>query len=259
MLQGLATAFRTLTILPVPGKGARDAASSLPWFPVVGAALGGLLYAMTLPFQAIGGASWPEGVALLVVVAEGILTRGLHLDGLADWADGFASMTDRTETLRIMKDPRVGTFAVLALIAVLGAKWIALTRMVEGDSALWVFGALVVSRTIQVELAVSLPYARDDGTAASIVRGAATRHRVGAWLLAALVLVVVLGPTGPAAFLLGLAIARSLGCWFRRRVGGVTGDLLGAGSEIVETAILVACAALGSRLVDLTGWSWVLR
>ncbi len=246
MLRGLVTAVRTLSIMPIPGRDADNMASSLPWFPIVGGILGVLLYGFCLLAELVGlntGLTvWPEGVAFLVVAMGAILTRGIHLDGLADWADGFASITKKERTLEIMKDSRVGTFGVLALIAVFFAKWIAVTRMVGNGSTLWLIAAYVVSRTIQVELAYSLPYARaSGGTGASFVNGALLRHRLGAWLIA-VALLAAIGPYGPVALVPGIAAALVLWYWFRRRLGGVTGDLLGASSEIVETLLLLLVA-----------------
>ncbi|MDD5309554.1 MAG: adenosylcobinamide-GDP ribazoletransferase [Deltaproteobacteria bacterium] len=259
MLGGLVTAIRTLTILPVPGPEAEEPASALAWFPVVGGALGFVLYGLCLLADRVGLGSWPEGTAFVVVFAGSFLTRALHLDGLADSADGFAAMKDREQTLRIMKDPRVGTFGVLALVAVLSAKWIAVTRLVETGTALWLVAACVVSRAVQVELAVTLPYSRaEGGTAARFVTGARPVHRLAAWSTALLLLAAVTGPLGLASLVAGFAAAKVLGRWFTRRVGGVTGDLLGASSEIIETALLFAFATAGNLLSPLAGWSTIL-
>ena len=108
MLRELITAIRTLSILPVPGKGTEDLSSALSWFPVVGALLGGLLYLLALIASSVTDGRWPEGVAAILLLAAVVLTRGLHLDGLADWADAFGGGQDRDHTLAIMKDPGTG-------------------------------------------------------------------------------------------------------------------------------------------------------
>ncbi len=217
-------------------------ASSLPWFPIVGGVLGLCLFGICQLAEVVGLAVWPELVGLDVVVMGAVLTRGLHLDGLADWADGFASMTDKEQTLAIMKDPRLGTFGVLALVGVLLAKWIAVVRLVTLDSTVWIIAAYVVARVIQVELAYSLPYARiNGGTGASFVGGAQRRHRLLAWLLG-LAILAGLGPYGLLALVPGLVVVLILGYWFKRRLGGVTGDLLGASSELGETVVLLFLA-----------------
>jgi adenosylcobinamide-GDP ribazoletransferase len=194
------------------------------------------------------------------MVAGGVLlTRGFHLDGLADAADALGSLAPRERMLAIMKDSAVGAFGVLALVLTLGAKWIAVARLVESGTGVWIVAAYVVSRAAQVELAVVLPYARaEGGTARAFVRDARGVHRLVAWTLAFLMITLVCGPAGVAVLVGGWLLARALGWRFMKMLGGVTGDLLGATSEIVETAVLFACAAAGARLAAWTGWGIVL-
>ena len=110
MLCGLITAFRTLTIFPVPGQEASDYCSALPFFPVVGFALGLLLWLVSLVDKLISGSGWPMGIAALMLLANIISTRALHLDGLADFADALGGGWDRARRLEIMKDARLGVF-----------------------------------------------------------------------------------------------------------------------------------------------------
>lgn len=258
MCKGFVSAMRTLSAIPIPGRDAEKMTASLPWFPVVGAVLGGILYGMWWLLHASGLGGWSEGTALVLVAAAAVLTRGLHLDGLADAADGLFSMTGRTRTLEIMKDPRVGTFGVLCLMLTLGLKWVALKRLVEHEWVIWMVPVSVVSRAVMVELAVSLPYARiEGGTGAPFVRDAGTRHRVLGWMIAA----ILVAPAGPLAFLtpaLGYIAAKILGRIYTRRLGGVTGDLLGAASEIVEIALLLFGASLVATLEDTAWWELFL-
>jgi len=262
---GLTNAIRTLTILPLPGDpGEAGAASSgmataLTWFPCVGLVLGAGLFGLTLLAGFLPGGGWAGGAALVVVAGGVLLTRGLHLDGLADAADAWGSLASREKMLVIMKDSRVGTFGVLAIVVILAAKWIAVARLVESGTAVWIVAAYVVSRAAQVELACALPYAREGGgTAEGFVKGARLSHRLGAWALAILITVAALGPSGAVALLGGWIVARALGWRFVKMFGGVTGDLLGAASEIVETTVLFACAAAGASLASWTGWGVVL-
>ena len=257
MLQGFVSAMRTLTLLPVPGRDAAQMTSALPWFSLVGALLGAMLYGMCLLLDLAGFDSWPEAKALGAVLVVAVLTRGMHLDGLADAADGLFSMTDKTRTLEIMKDSRIGTFGVLALIGVLAAKWISVLRLVENEAILLVIPALTVSRAVMADLAVSLPYARETGgTGAPFVRGAKTRHNVIAWTLAALVSAIA-GPVGLGAFVCGFAAAKLLGRYYRKRLDGVTGDLLGAAGELVEALLLLLSAWVSGFPVAYTHWAFV--
>ena len=125
--------MRTLTVLPVPGRDAGNMASSLPWFPVVGLILGwilcGLAHAAQYVVDMVGpifapdtwypSTPWHGGVAALLLIGGVVLTRGLHLDGLADWADGFWGGHDRDTVLRIMKDSHTGAFGNIAVTCML--------------------------------------------------------------------------------------------------------------------------------------------
>jgi adenosylcobinamide-GDP ribazoletransferase len=248
MIKGFITAIRTLSILPVPGKDADNMASSLPWFPVVGLLLGSILYALVYGARLISGNPWPQGIAAVILGCSVLLTRAIHLDGLGDWADGFGGRGDRVKTLAIMKDPHTGSFGVVAIALALVFKWVALTRLVECDSSIMIIAAFVISRAIMAELASTLPYARaEGGTAAPFVNNARPVHRFVALGVAAILSIVLVGPlAGAVAFCIGWIACRLFGWWCRRWLGGVTGDVLGACNEIVETGILFAGAFYGS-------------
>jgi adenosylcobinamide-GDP ribazoletransferase len=244
MISGFITAMRTLSILPVPGKDADNMASSLPWFPAVGLLLGSILYAIVYGAGLIMGNPWPEGLAAIILGCGVLLTRAIHLDGLGDWADGFGGRGDKQKTLAIMKDPRIGSFGVVAMVMALLIKWVALTRLVEADIPAFIIVAFVISRAMMAELASTQPYARaEGGTAAPFVNNARPAHRFIALGVAALLSIVLIGPpAGAAFFCIGWIVCRLFGWWCRRRLGGVTGDLLGACNEIVEMMVLLSGA-----------------
>ncbi|MBN2301273.1 MAG: adenosylcobinamide-GDP ribazoletransferase [Lentisphaerae bacterium] len=246
MLNSLVTAIRTLTIFPIPGKDTDDLASALPWFPLIGLLIGSLLYGI-----AIISIEWTDGLAVLVIVAEVILTRGLHLDGFADWADGFWGGKDKESVLRIMKDPSVGAFGAIALICAILAQWACYVCLIETNSQVWIIAACVLSRTMQVVLTTTNSYARDTtGTAAPFIENARFSHMAIAIAAASLIILVI----GQFNWMwLGvLAIAwfptRIFGAVCKRRIDGITGDLLGAANQIVEILILaVGCFITSSN------------
>jgi len=241
---GLITAVRTLSVFPIPGRDANSMASALPWFPVVGAILGGSVYAVTYLVNRFLIPDWPEAVALITVAAGATITRGFHLDGLADWADSFGAMNNRKRMLEIMKDSRIGTFGVLALILVLLAKWIAVTRLIHHHACIGIVAAYILSRTSQVGLTTSLPYARPEGgTAEAFVSQAKPIHRWISLLTAAIFIWLLFNGSGLILLLVGEITRIAFGYHCRRRFGGVTGDLLGACSEIVETVVLFRLAS----------------
>ncbi|MEI8186334.1 MAG: adenosylcobinamide-GDP ribazoletransferase [Chlorobiaceae bacterium] len=243
MLNGLVTAFRTLTVLPVPGKDTDTFSRSFFWFPLVGLLLG-LLQA------AIGYAVCLTGLnelsAALVVLGGIALTRGMHADGLADMADGFWGGRNREAALRIMKDPNVGSFGSIALSGMILLKWIAVVKLLQSGAFGFIVAGILLARLVQVLLASSLPYARTEGgTAHSFVSGAGWPHSITA---SALTLVFLVPPLHFSLYALAVALIAALaagliiGILSYKKIGGVTGDVLGAGSEVTEVVVWIAGA-----------------
>lgn len=248
MIAGLITAIRTLTWVPVPGRDCARMATSLNWFPVVGALLGGLLWCLAILMGWLAP-HWTQGHAVVVIVGSTLVTRFIHLDGLADWADGFFGSCEREKTLRIMKDPNTGAFGVLALVMDLLCKWVCVTRLAETNSLLWLISAMVLSRTVQVDLAVGLPYARaEGGKAGPFIQDTHSGQGLNAWIVASGLCLLVSGWAGMLAIFMAWGLARVMAYWFRQRIGGVTGDLLGSASELTELGILFFGAHMGNRL-----------
>ncbi len=237
------TAVRTLTVLPCPGRDAARFADALPWFPLVGALLGALLACL---LAALTPLRWPLGAAALAVLANVLLTRAIHVDGLADMIDALGGGRTRERRLEIMKDSCNGAFGVTAVVLDLLLKTVALARLAETANVRAIIIVFVLARTAQAVIAASLPYARaSGGTAAPFVAGATRRHALAAILIAA-ALIASLSHGNPLA-LAGTAIAAALvaglSIFYRRNFGGVTGDLIGATNEIVETTLLLLAAA----------------
>ncbi len=257
-LEGLGTALRTLTAIPWRGRDGDDFAASLPWFPVVGLLLGAVLYGLSLPWKLIPISPWPAGTALLLAAVDICLTRGLHFDGLADWADSIGGLFGREKRLAIMKDVSLGTFGGLALILALLAKWIAFERLVSCGTAVWVIPVFIISRTMMVELITTLPYARTgEGMGRPFVLGASTRQRVLSHA-ATMALCIPFGPFCLFLLCLGWIETRIFGRRCRHVFGGITGDLLGTADEMVEITLLMICAFLGEGLFPFSGWAGLL-
>ncbi|MEI6639623.1 MAG: adenosylcobinamide-GDP ribazoletransferase [Chlorobium sp.] len=243
MLSGLVTAIRTLTVFTVPGKDTESFSRSLFWFPMVGLLLG--LMQATLAYYG-HLLAWNELAAALVVFAGMALTRGMHADGLADMADGFWGGKGKEAALRIMKDPNVGSFGAIALFALLLLKWIAMLKLIEQGAFPVIVSGVLLARWVQVLLASSLPYARSEGgTAQAFVSGAGASHSAVASILTfcfllplfypdIIALVFVISAAGVAGVMIALLSYR--------KIGGVTGDVLGAGSEVTEALVWVAGA-----------------
>jgi cobalamin 5'-phosphate synthase/cobalamin synthase len=237
-MKSLLAGIAFLTRLPVGRMAvfdAADVARSAGWFPAIGALLG-LFYAC---------AAWLlrehlslAMVAILLVALDAVLTGALHFDGLADAADGFGGGKDREDVLRIMRDHAVGSYGATALILLVALKVAAYARLLS--TAHWFYAIAltpVLGRWALVLLTGWLPYARSSpsvvggmkrpatvwGTATAAVLMAATRYP-RAWVAAAAVLFVTI----------------CFGSYSRRRIGGITGDVLGANLQLSESAALIA-------------------
>ncbi len=256
-MRGFITAIRTLTIIPLPGKEAQKFSSSMIWFPGIGLILGLVIYGLGWLWIKFIGTDWPGGGAVMLLIAQVILTRGLHLDGLADWADALGGKRDKTTRLAIMKDPRVGAFGVIALVTVFLTKWVALVRMLSMGSFIWIVFIMVISRGMMVVLMTTLPYARsEEGMASPFIKDISPGQKIGAHI-SCLILCLLAGPTGLVFYGLGWVITRFLKSSYVNGFGGITGDLLGATNEIVEMILLLICAANSRLILDYTGWDWV--
>jgi adenosylcobinamide-GDP ribazoletransferase len=253
-MNGLITALRTLSILPIPGKDAEDASQSLIWFPVAGLLLGLILFFVAIfpEFFTETGEVWVEGLAVLLLIGSIILTRAIHLDGLADWSDAAWGAHTKEDTLRIMKDSSIGTFGSAALICILLAKYACFVALLDTGGKNWIIIAYVVSRTAQVWMAASNDYAREDGTGSAFIKGASRSHALRAAVLCGIIVLVATQPLTFRSLILsaGAMVTAALfvslfGMYCRKRIGGVTGDLLGTCNELTETIVLFIGASCG--------------
>ena len=255
MIEGLRSAVRTLTVFPCPGKG-EDISASLVWFPLVGLLLGSLLYLAGAVWRFLFSGQWYAGAGLAMVALEVWLTRGLHLDGLADWADSIGGNYQRERRLAIMKDTRLGTFGVLALILATGSEYLSLQRLMASGSIIWIPCIFCLSRDMMVELITTLPYARPEGMGKAFVQGASTRRRFMSHAVS-IAICLAFGPLGISLFLLAWLLTGIFRYRCRHSFGGITGDLLGTGNEIVEICLLSVCALPGRHILCYTGWNWL--
>jgi adenosylcobinamide-GDP ribazoletransferase len=238
-----------LAFLTIAGRARPPRTRDLVWFPVVGALLGAVLGLIWWGAENI----WPSAVAAaLVVAADLALTGLLHVDGLADSADGLLPHLDRDRRLAVMSAPDVGAFAVAAVAATLLLRWSALAAQpVDGWRSVVVLAAIwSASRAAMVLVLTTQPYARagEGGLASRFLDDRPGGGRLPAAVAATAVVVAVVagavGDTwGPACLLTGLGAGLLVVLLARRRIGGYTGDVLGALGMVIETVALVALAA----------------
>jgi adenosylcobinamide-GDP ribazoletransferase len=238
----VATAFFTRVPVTTPACRAEPLADAAWAFPLVGAGIGGVAAFSFLLVQLLGLGDWPA--AVLAVLAGVVLTGALHEDGFADTADGLIGGHDRDERLAIMRDSRHGTFGVLAIVLSVLLRAAALARIGEAVYAgLALVAAHAASRSVLPFAMRALGAARADGLGAAAGRPR-TPLAIAALVIGLLVTLAALGPTrGAIAFGLAGASISTLGMLAHRRIGGYTGDVLGAFEQIGEIVILLTAAA----------------
>lgn len=239
--------LRFLTILPLPAlcrQTEEDLVRSVPLFPLAGLLIGFFAAGCAL----VSGALFPPAVAAVLSVALlAVAHGGLHLDGLADTGDGFFSHCARERVMAIMRDSRIGAFGCLTLAGVLALKVAAVASLSGPHLARALLLAPLAGRCVMVPMLVFLPSARLDGLGHLFSQGRSAWEALWAvallgacvWAAAGVAGVIAAGAAGVAT------VAFAALC--RRKIGGFTGDTLGAASELAEMVMLVALSALAYR------------
>ena len=214
-----------------------DLGPGLVFFPIVGLLLGGALYWTDL---VLTGHLGPGLIGGLECGLLAFLTRGLHLDGLADTADGILSSQPREKALAIMKDSSTGALGAMTLIILILIKTLALGEISASGARQWLIIAPVLARNSLIVLAAFSRYAREGGGLGSHFCGRIAQKALIPASLISLALAWILGgASGAAAWALTLTLGLTSSIWFKNRLGGITGDCLGAHLEVVEATVLV--------------------
>lgn len=237
-LWSFAAAVQMLTRLPFPSPrsapDARTLGRSTVFYPLVGAALGLLAWAVWDFAELV----WDAPIAAaLALVTLALATGALHEDGLADVADAFGSQPTREGLLRVLKDSRIGAYGALALVLSLLLRWSALAALLP-ETALPALVAAQTAPRAGIALVARLAGPATAGSGSALASGVRWVHV----LLSLLVAGAVLAAAGAAWGAVALPVALLAAAWFRRRLGGVTGDCLGAAEQVQEIAVLLAFA-----------------
>jgi len=231
-------ALQFLTILPVKIKSEidkKDFGKSLSYFPLVGAIIGILLFLSLVLFMGL-----PHMVrVVLILIASIIITGGIHLDGFADTCDAFYGAKSKEETLRIMRDSRIGVMGVIGLVSILLLKLGLISSMPQG--MLWrsLIMMLVFSRWSQVLGCYLSNYPREQGKAKYFIEYGSKKEFVAGSFFVIPLFLLLAGLKGMALLGLSLVIVVLFINYTRRRLGGMTGDTIGATSEIAEVTMLL--------------------
>jgi adenosylcobinamide-GDP ribazoletransferase len=256
------TAVMFYTRLPCPrwvDHSADKLTQATRYFPLVGWIVG--LLAAVIYY----GAAWilPASLALVLALLSSILLTGaFHEDGLADVCDGFGGGWTPAQILQIMKDSRVGTYGVVGLVGLLAAKFLSLQALPQGWTGIALLTGHALSRFLAATYVIALPYVREDaGSKAKPVAGGQARLNI--WLPAALfgllpLLLLWPAPLYTASLVLVAAVYVYLLGLFRRRLGGYTGDCLGAAQQLLELAWYLGLVMVLHTLTHPPSWPLLL-
>jgi len=223
---------------------ANDLARASWAFPVVGLVVGGIAGAAL--YLSAASELFPFACALIALCVQAFITGALHEDGLGDVADGLGGH-EKDKVLEIMRDSRIGSYGVLALIFSVGIRASALAS-VPGPGVAW--GALIAaacfSRGVLPMMMHVMPPARADGLSVNAGRPALKSAAIALALGTIALFALLPLPIALMSLVIGALLLSGLMIWAQRRLGGQTGDVLGAAQQLIEIAVLVAAAAWSS-------------
>src|SRR4051812_25850347 len=251
--RALSAAFTFMTRVPLGSLASHDPAdlpASAVYFPMVGlvvALVGGGVYLAALTL-------WDAPIAIILSMCATVLMTGaFHEDALADAFDGFGGGWSREQVLAIMKDSRVGSYALVGVTLALATKFAALHTVASSGGSIGMGRTLVAGHVLgrwsSLVLIRRYPYVRP-GTETErpsagrlFMGGVGGRHLIAATLIALLILELALGWQALSPLVVALTVTALAGWYFHRRIGGITGDALGAANQIVEVCVYLSLAA----------------
>jgi adenosylcobinamide-GDP ribazoletransferase len=233
------SALGFLTIIPMPANAFRVDGRQIMHFPLVGLLIGALLYGVdTLGAQLATQEIRVVADALFLAVISG----ALHLDGLADSADGLFSHRPKERILEIMQDSRIGVMGALAILFCLLLKMAGFAGLNRPGYEIWLFAAPALARASQIIGLVFMDYARLEGGKSQIFFQKKQYHLLGFTIIPIALPFWISIETGLLVLFLFITGTVLLLWFFQRGIGGITGDTLGAQTELMETLILITGA-----------------
>lgn len=247
-MKGLYLLFSFMTRVPMPDVkfSSQDLGKSMKYFPVVGLVIGVILYLVARGVALVTGSSFPFLLSVFVLLLEVLMTGGLHLDGLADTFDGMFSYRSKQKILEIMKDSRLGTNGALALVFYFLLKWSVFAELFyklgKNDFAIFLVTMPIVARLGSVIHCAYFPYARGTGMGKTFVDNTTKKDLGISILITTVMLAVLWSSCKEFSMVLALTIATLILASFQfffgkvveHRIGGITGDTLGAVVELSE-------------------------
>jgi len=237
-MKSFLVALQFLTILPINISAKvedKDFGKSLSWFPFVGALIGLALSLITF----LSGLLPQPVIAALILAGSLIVSGGIHLDGFADTCDGLYEFTTREKALEIMRDSRIGTMAAAAVIILLILKFSILSGLHQANIWKYLILMAAFARWAQVLACFLSRYARQEGKAKYFIEYAGLREITTTSIFIALLFMLLLGGKGLILLLTCLSITLILINYIKSKLGGMTGDTIGAISEVAEAGVLL--------------------
>ncbi|MFA5008511.1 MAG: adenosylcobinamide-GDP ribazoletransferase [Candidatus Omnitrophota bacterium] len=237
-------ALQFLTAIPVKVKKFSESklAASMMFFPVIGFFIAILLIAINIFFLCFGFYNFI--INIILVVALIAITAGMHLDGLSDTFDAICSAKSKERMLEIMRDSRCGVMGVLSIISVVLLKiaFLSSIKPMHKISALVLM--CVFGRWVLVFMLYMFPYVREEGKGKIFSERINSKIFIMATIFSLSCALIFLATDGLAIMALAMLVAFLFGKFMLRKIGGITGDNLGAVCELVETAVLFAIAII---------------
>jgi adenosylcobinamide-GDP ribazoletransferase len=240
-------ALQFLTIIPLPFSvrcEEKDLGRSLSFFPLAGLTLGALLVGLQYPLSAI----LPRGVVdLILITALAVVSGVLHLDGVADVCDGLAARGGRERFLAVMKDSRTGAAGAVGLILALLLKYQALLHVPDDVKRQALFCFPMLGRFAMAQMTVGARNARSQGLGTSFIGGAGWFQMLMATITTLVAAVLFTGVRGLWLFVAAYLTTWMMKAWFHRKIGGVTGDVIGCAGELNEIICLLVLLAFSGK------------
>lgn len=234
-MKRLIAALQFLTIIPLGKSAIYDPKGMVPFFPVAGIIIGGLLSI----FDYIALNFWPTPItAVLDVVLLVVITAALHLDGLGDTADGVLGHRSKEKALMIMKDSRIGVMGLVAVICALAVKWGGIMHITHHRTLLLVL-IPAFARSGMIFGIRFLKYGRPDGGTGYDVFGEPLKLSAFKWMLIPVTLSIFLGWKGIWLNLIFAVLTITIIFYYKKRMGCITGDMLGAMTEVTESLLFL--------------------
>ncbi|MGI9601303.1 MAG: adenosylcobinamide-GDP ribazoletransferase [Acidimicrobiales bacterium] len=239
-MSALRAAIVFLTRIPVGlGDNPPPLSAAVPWFPLVGAAIGAVVAGVYAAAETV----LPPTLAAALAVTVGLLVTGaFHLDGLADMADAVAGGATRERRLEILEDSRLGTYGTAAVALQLITQVVAIGSLAPGDAFLALVAAHALGRAAAVALMGIGPPAKSHGLGVDYLADL-SRVQIGVGVGLGLVSTVLLGWAGLSAIGAAILVVTAMAVLARRAFGGIGGDVLGATEQLTETAVLLVAVA----------------